>query len=196
MDSAILDTAQVGSLPAEIVRVTGTDGISYSVRLYEWTLEKAEKYASEFFRVGIFTDDVPNNVNGFLRYLGQAGTIWFETVETESGKHIGFMYVSDLLPSWTERRFLSATWHAVVWDARAAPRREVAAAFIREIFKLLKLHRLAVSIPLKFGGAIRNSKLLGFKEDGVVRSVRRYKGEWYNVLLMSILEDEVTNGRQ
>jgi L-amino acid N-acyltransferase YncA len=196
MDSTQNGIAPAAFLQGDLLQVIGSDNVEYAVRPYEWSLARAEEYFPQFVRIGIFSDDVPKTIDGFLRYVVAAGTVWFETVEVATGKHVGFLYISDLLPSWTEPRYISATWHAVVWDSKAAPRREVARAFIEQIFRLLKLHRLCVSIPLKFGGAIRNAKRLGFKEDGTVRSVRRYNNEWFGVLLMSILESEVVNGRQ
>ncbi len=178
----------------ELLRMTGDDGIEYVVAPFEWSLEKAEKYYPWFQKFGIFSDDVPPNVEGFLGYTAAARTLWFEVTRSDTGENVGFMYLSDLMASWTDHRYLSASWHSIVWDAHAAYRRNVAREFIKVIFRLFRLHRLNASIPLKFGGVIRNAKKLGFKEEGVLRESRRYKGVWYGVLVLSILESELDNG--
>jgi RimJ/RimL family protein N-acetyltransferase len=151
-----------------------------------------ERYLQEFVRFHIFTDDVPKTVEAFLTTLN--GSLWFEMVPQGTDENVGFMYLTDFIPSLTEKRFLSATFHAVTWDAKAAPRRQLARQFIREMFRRFHLHRLQAAVPLNRGGAIRTLKKIGFKDEGIMRDAVRYNGTWYGVLLLSILEQEVSNG--
>ena len=176
----------------EWFRETGADGVEYVVRPFEWTLTEAEKYSETFAKFRIFVDDVAKDLNGFLASMMGSRSLWFEVAEAVTGEHVGFIYLTDLVPSGTERRMVSATFHATVWDANATSRLGVAKRFIRELFRSLRLHRLVAIVPLNKGGAIRVMKRLGFKQEGVLRQVVRYNGAWYSALLLSVLEDEVS----
>lgn len=178
----------------ELLRGVGEDGVEYVIRPFRWTLEAAERYVKEFIRYKIFADDVPHTVDGFLTTMVGSHALWFEMVVAATGENVGFMYLTDLIPSLTEKRFVSATFHAVTWDAKAAPRLELVRRFITGIFKLLGLHRLQSVVPLSKGGAIRVLHRLGFKDEGIIREPIRYGGVWYGVLLLSILESEANNG--
>jgi RimJ/RimL family protein N-acetyltransferase len=168
----------------------GEDDVEYIIRPFKWTLEAVEKYLQEFVRFNIFTDDVPHTSDGFLATMGGA-TLWFEMVKAETEENVAFLYLTDFIPSLTEKRFISATFHAVTWDAKAAPRRELVRRFLKEMFRRFKLHRIQAAVPLSRGGAIRTLHRLGFQDEGVMREPVRYGGSWYGVLLMSILENEV-----
>lgn len=174
----------------ELFRGTGLDNQEYRVIPFEWTLEKAERYCKEFTKHKIFSDDVPRDLDSFLTTMLSSNSLWFEVVG-QDGENYGFMYLTEFIPSLTEKRFISATFHAVTWDGKAAPRIEIAKEFIRRMFRTFRLHRLAAVIPLPKGGAIRMVKRMGFKEEGVIREAMRYGGQWVNHLLLSVLESEV-----
>jgi L-amino acid N-acyltransferase YncA len=176
----------------ELFKAFGEDGIEYSVRPFRWTFDRAEQYFREFVKYHIFTDDVPKTIEAFLATMGNS--IWFEMVNEATEEGVAFMYLTDFQPSLTEKRFLSATFHAVTWDAKAAPRRGIAQRFIQEMFTRFKLHRMQAAVPLNKGGAIRTLHKMGFKDEGVMRQSVRYGGKWFDVLLLSILEHEVSNG--
>lgn len=181
-------------LAPELFHGVGGDEVTYAVRPFQWTLEKAEKYYKEFERYRIFSDDVPHNVDGFLATMMGSSCLWFEMVNMETEENVGFMYLTDFVPSLTEKRFLSATFHAVTWDAKGGPRIGLAKQFIKEMFKQLGLHRLQAAVPLTKGGAMRMLRRLGFKDEGVMREPIRYGGNWVSILLLSILETEVLDG--
>lgn len=181
------------NLNQEFLRAIGSDGIEYTIRPFEWNLARVEEYYHKFEKYHIFSDDIPKDPEAFLVYIGSAGTLWFEAVRCSDEVSVGLMYLTDLRPSWTERRYISAFFHAITWDAKAAKRLPVAKAFIKTVFRIFGLHRLESAVPLKYGGAIRTLKRLGFKEEGTIREGRRYNGVWFNVLLLSILEHEVSD---
>jgi RimJ/RimL family protein N-acetyltransferase len=139
----------------------------------------------------VFSDDIPKTPDGFLAYVGLLGSLWFEVICLPTEENVGFLYLSDMLRSFTDKRYLTASFHAIVWDAKAGKRLSVARAFIRQVFRVFRLHRLQAVIPLTRGGAIRITKKLGFKEEGTLREARRYNGVWFGVLLLSLLESEV-----
>lgn len=148
-----------------------------------------------FIEAGIFSDDIPKTMDGFIAYMVQNRTIWFEVIRVSDEAHIGFVYFSDFLPSWTEKRYISCSFHSIVWDHKATPRRELVLDVIQWVFNAFGIHRMFAAIPLRFGAAIRIAKKFGFVEEGVLRGARRYNGQWYGVLILSILESELGNGR-
>lgn len=168
------------------------DGVA--VRAFQWDLDKVETYAKKFASVGVFSDDVPKDALGFLRYVTASGTLWFELMEEETERHLGFTYITDLQTSWTEPRYLFANWHGVVWDSHAGRCLPATRAFIKWVFRAFNIHKLTTSIPAKFGGAIRVAKKLGFIDEGRLRKARRYNGVWFDVILLSILESELGDG--
>lgn len=188
-----MSTLAVQQAP-ELFRGTGKDGIEYAVRPFRWSLEMAEKYFQKFMQYRIFTDDVPPTVDGFLNTMVGSHSLWFEMVNVETDENVAFLYLTDFVPSLSEKRFISATFHAVTWDARAAPRLELAKRFIKEVFRQFGFHRLQAAVPLNKGGAIRTLHRLGFQDEGVMREPIRYQGQWFGILLMSILEGEVLHG--
>lgn len=177
-----------------LVQREGADGRLCAIRPFVWTVDAVAEYSEAFFRYKVLSDDIPHTVEGFMTFALTPNALWFEVWDVEARANVGFVYVTDLLPSGIEKRFVSATFHAITWDAKAGRRIELAKDFIGYLFKAFRFHRLQAAIPLRFGGAIRIVKRLGFKDEGVMRSARRFNGEWYGVLLLSILEDEVQHG--
>lgn len=177
-----------------IVEVRGKDDRLYAVRPFIWTVDAIEHYSAIFARYQTLSDDIGKDQISFFKFVTAPSTLWFEVIDVKSMQNVGFIYLSDMLRSGVEDRFISATFHAITWDAKAGRRLELAQKFIQHLFKTFRLHRLTAAIPLRFGGAIRIAKRLGFKEDGVLRSARRYNGEWFGVLVLSIIENEVDHG--
>jgi RimJ/RimL family protein N-acetyltransferase len=175
----------------ELVQATGSDGRLYAVRAIEWNLEKVEKYWGRINKFGIFSDNMPKNAMGFLSFVMTTKAIWFEVVDLteDPSAVIGMMYLTDIVQG-VEDQFVEATWHAMVWDARAGIRRPVFKAAIQALFQKFGFHRIRTEIPLKFGGVIRQAKKIGFIEEGVLRESVKYEGVWFNSLSLSVLEKE------
>jgi RimJ/RimL family protein N-acetyltransferase len=167
---------------------TEIDGHHYEVRPMMWSLAKVDAYWNNLDKFDIFSDDIPHTRDGFERFVLSSSAIWFEFFDDD--QVCGLMYVADLVPSLIEKRFISATWHATVWDAKVGPRMPIAREAIRAVFKILRLHRLEVIIPLKAGGAIRVAKKIGFLQEGRLRAFYQYHGEWWDCLILSILETD------
>ena len=173
----------------ELVEATGADGRHYSVRGMQWDLEKIEASWAQISKFPIFSDDMDKSPKGFLRFVLNAGAIWFEIYDLAAEQPIGLMYLTDMTESY-KGELIEAMWHAMVWDAKAGPRRPVFRAAIRAIFAQLGFHRLRAEIPLHFGGVIRQAKKIGFKEEGRLRESKQYNGIWFDALLLSVLDKE------
>lgn len=175
----------------DFVTAIGLDGVPYSMRILEWNLERLGQAWEQWKRYPILGDDIPRTLDGFIVFATLNNSIWFETVNLLTDEQVGVAYINQMVPSLTARRYVSANFHAVQWDAKAGPRQPLARAFIAQVFRMLNLHRMVAEIPLRFGGAIRAAKKIGFVPEGRLRAARLYDGEWYDVAILSILEDEV-----
>jgi hypothetical protein len=174
-----------------LVKAEGTDGVQYVVRLMVWDLATIEKYWDKFKPYKILSDDIPATRAGFERFVLTSGALWYEIVEETTEADVGLMYIADFVSSFTESRFLSASFHVSMWDSKIGTRMPVLKLAVRELFHRFKLHRLEMEIPLFAGGAIRIAKKSGFVEEGVRRQARRYNGQWWNILHLAMLETEV-----
>lgn len=174
-----------------LIEMACPDGVTYAIRYMAWDLEKAKAAFDRYMIHQTLSDDIPKTFDGFLVFVMAGGSLWFEVVDIELGQQIGLMHVNGLSPSLVEKRYISAQFHAITWDAKAAYRLNLVKAFIRWLFTNLKLHRLQAEIPPKFGGAIRTLLKVGFTSEGRLRQARRYGGEWYDVVVLGVLEQEV-----
>lgn len=173
----------------ELVRTRGDDGRAYTIQAMKWDLKKIEEYWDRISKFPIFSDELEKSPMGFLQFVLNAGALWFEIVDEEKGEVVGLMYLTDVMASYTGR-LIEATWHAMVWDAKAGIRRPVFKAAIQALFKQFGFHRLRAEIPLHFGGVIRQAKKIGFKEEGRLREAKQYGGIWFDALVLSVLDKE------
>lgn len=177
----------------ELVRTLGTDGAEYVIRPAEFTLVDLERLWERMHKLKMGLDDVPT-WDLFLLWVQAARPVWFEAIRVSDGMEVGLIYLSDFLPMWVGGPgYVQARFHALAWDSDAATRMPVLQALIPELFRLFRLHRLEAQVPLNKGGTIRVAKKLGFKEEGVLREVRRYHGQWWSVLVLSLLDREVNS---
>lgn len=173
----------------ELVQATGADGREYSVRGMNWDLDKIQASWSQISKFPIFSDDMDKTPQGFLRFVLNGGAIWFDIYDLLDEQPVGLMYLTDMTEA-SNGRLIEAMWHAMVWDAKAGPRRPIFRAAIKAVFAQLGFHRLRAEIPLHFGGVIRQAKKIGFKEEGRLRESKQYNGIWFDALLLSVLEKE------
>lgn len=174
-----------------LVEQVGLDGVTYVVVPLQWTLPAIELYWEKFRPYKILSDDIQQDKVGFENFVLRSGALWFEVKDKATDESKGIMYVADFAQSFTENRFLSASFHVSMWDSKIGNRMPVLKAAVRAIFARFRLHRLEMEIPLFAGGAIRVAKKSGFVEEGVRRQARRYNGQWWNVLHLAMLETEV-----
>lgn len=179
----------------ELVRATGLDGHEYVVRPIEWNLDEVESCATIISRFNIFSDEVPKTTEGFLSLVVGMAAIWFEIHDLTDSKRVGLMYLTDVLKG-AEHTLSAATWHAMLWDAKAGPRRPVLCAAVRALFDQFGFHRLQAEIPCKHGGVIRAARKIGFVPEGRLRQSRRYDGVWYDSIVLGLLEHEVADERR
>lgn len=169
------------------------DGRTYAIRPMSWTLATLKSAHERYIAHPILNDDLPKDLDGFMYYVAGNASLWFEVIDSNTEEQVGLIQVNDMAESLTQRRYISAQIHAVTWDSKAAYRIDLFKQFIQWLFRALKLHRLQAEIPPKFGGAIRTMIKAGFTSEGRLRSARRYNNDWYDVVVLGLLETEVTN---
>lgn len=167
------------------------DGVTYAVRVMAWNLDKIADAFENYMRHPILSDDIPKTLEAFQLFILAGGSIWFEVLRLDSNEQVGLIQINELSPSLAESRYISAVFHAITWDSKAAYRQKLIRKFIKWLFRSLRLHRLQAEIPPKFGGAIRTLIKTGFISEGRLRGARRYGGEWYDVVVLGLLETEV-----
>ena len=173
----------------ELTQATGTDGRLYQVHGMSWDLAKVESYWGKISKFSIFSDDMDKTPIGFLRFVLGGGALWFEIVDVVDQEVVGLMYLTDMSQG-VSNTLIEATWHAMVWDAKAGPRRPIFRAAIKALFEQFGFHRLRAEIPLHFGGVIRQARKIGFNAEGRLRESKQYNGIWFDALLLSILDKE------
>lgn len=178
----------------ELVRALGEDGEEYVVRPAEFSLPDLENLWKRFSAYNVGMDDVAD-WDSFLRYIRAAEPVWFEGVKAETGAQVGLIYLDNFLPMWVGGPgYVQAQFHAVAWDHDASNRLPVLKAAVKRLFELFRLHRMEARVPTSRGGAIRVLKRLGFQEEGRLREVRRHHNEWWDIVILSLLDHEVNNG--
>jgi RimJ/RimL family protein N-acetyltransferase len=173
------------------VTAAGSDGEMYSVLPLVWTLEQVDVYYNKFAPHKILSDEVPKGREGFETFVLSSGALWFEIVKELDGQAVGVAYITDLIRSRIENRYLSAQFHTAFWDSKMGSRIPLFKAFVRAIFAQFKLHRLEAEIPLFAAGAIRLAKKSGFVPEGVRRSAKRYNGVWWSLMRLAITEGDL-----
>lgn len=156
-----------------------------------WTLPEVHRYATLFEKFSILPDNVPKGLQAFERFVLDSRALWFDIVKEETGESVGIIFVDDFVPSPLENKFISASYHVSLWDAKFRKRLPLHQAFVRAIFAQFGLHRLELELPLYAGGAIRVARIAGFVSEGTKRQARFSRGKWFDVALFSILETEV-----
>jgi len=98
---------------------------------------------------------------------------------------VGILYLTDL----TE---VSAQAHFTFWDRRIRGRETLMRAMLEFGFKEFGFHRITCMIPLYSARWLsRTVEKAGFVKEGRAREVARYKGQWFDAIIYSVLRHEV-----
>lgn len=135
----------------------------------------------------LFNDEVHGDVRLFIEQflagdgengVQAKGIIW----EVDD---VGILYLAELTTT-------SAQAHFTFWDRRIRGREAVIRAAIKYAFDNYGLHRITCLIPLYAARWLSKTvEKVGFKKEGRAREVARYKGQWFDAIMYSILSHEV-----
>lgn len=160
------------------------------VRIPELTKEKLEHYWEKLkkFEV-IFNGGVPSDFVEFSQwFIGQDAS---KTIRAK-----GIIYeVDDVGILWmTDLGMRSALVHFNFWDRRLRGRIDLLKEMVKYVFKEFGLERLEVRVGLHARPALYFVERVGFKKEGRLRNTVKYKGEWFDSNIYSIIREDLDNG--
>lgn len=153
----------------------------------------------------LFSDLIDKSFERFAAYLVNNARFFTEVVTLPDREHVGFLYLTDLLLNEVEpNQIVSAFGHFSFWSGKLGERRRMIRELIELIARGFKMHRLSVRLPVYAPGAIRAATKIGFtgdfpfrlrdreiKVEAVLREAIKYKGEWREMIIMSLVGDEL-----
>lgn len=142
--------------------------------------EKLKEFPTLF---NSWVTDEEEFLNSFLRQgpdgIIATGLIW----EVDD---VGIFYLTEIIPGQ------DGLGHFTFWDKRTKGREELIREMVRFVFQFLKLHRITVEVPLYTAPWLpKFVENIGFVKEGRKREAVKYKGEWFDVNVYSILAGEV-----
>ena len=121
-----------------------------------------------------------------------SSTFIFKALEVESGKIVGHISLTSINRTNRSARIT----RVLVADTERG--KGLAGKMVNELVKLgfeqLYLHRISLGVYDKNEAAIRCYRNCGFRTDGILRDIQKYKDGYWSLMEMSILEQEWTGG--
>lgn len=99
--------------------------------------------------------------------------------------YVGVYYMTDIKPG------VDAQVHYSFFDGRHKGRVNMSRLLLRHAFDEYKFHRLSATIPMYAQPALAFVEKMGFKLEGRKRSYSYHNGQWFDVKLYGILNNEV-----
>lgn len=98
---------------------------------------------------------------------------------------VGIIYITDIYPQY------QATGHFTFWDQRFKGRENLIRRMLKYGFGEYSFHRIIAEVPLYSRPSLAAVEKIGFQKEGRLRKAVWYNGEWWDVNLYSILEEEI-----
>jgi len=177
------------------LKVSGTDGVAYTVKPYAATVERVEKLWEEAGRYSFlfseFTDDLDRE--RFITYFLSPGVVIFEVFK-DGGESVGIMYADQIRPEH------SARGHYFFTDKVQKTREPVILAVLLWFMDTFGLNRIGIEIPWYAYSALRRVYAMGIMPEGIKKGAVRFKGNWRDQLTFGIQrkdlnDDVVLRGR-
>lgn len=149
--------------------------------------EKARQFRT-LFAVEL-NDDFPTFMDIFVGEVNGAPTA--KGLLYRIDDWTGAFYLSNIRPG------LDGHVHFGFFDRRLKGREELAKEMLSYIMYYYQFRRLTATIPLYVKSAtLRFVSDIGFKPEGRMRKVFRYKGEYFDSMVYGLLSEEALNGRR
>jgi len=150
-----------------------------SIENMKFLWDKLSQFPTLFDRHIVDIDDFSNtflsqNSDGSLR---PNGIIW-------GIDDVGIFYLTNIYPMY------QATGHFTFWDRRFRGRRDLVRSMIKYVCKEFGFHRLVAEVPLYAMPTIHAMEGMGLIKEGRMRKATWYNGEWWDVNVYSVLEEE------
>jgi len=127
----------------------------------------------------------------FNQLMNDSNGVYFGIIKKDEEKEriIGYVFLAHISKSHrVAREFGIVIGDKDLW--RHGYGSEAARLMLKYGFKSLKLHRIELLVLDFNERALHMYRKLGFVEEGVQREARLIDGEWHNVTIMSMLEQE------
>jgi RimJ/RimL family protein N-acetyltransferase len=98
---------------------------------------------------------------------------------------VGILYINQIRP------LDSCQAHFVFWDRRYRGREELIKSMCKFLFKEYKFRRINVQWPLYAKFSIHFMERMGFVNEGRLREATLYKGDWFDLMLFSLMEKDL-----
>lgn len=135
----------------------------------------------------LFNDFVRGDVQAFVDHFiridaagepHSRGLIW-------DVDDVGIFFLNNIRPHD------SAQAHFVFWDRIYRGREELCREMARYVFDKYKFRRIYVEWPLYANFSIQFMERIGFVNEGRKRDAILYKGEWFDVMIFSLLPEDL-----
>jgi RimJ/RimL family protein N-acetyltransferase len=153
----------------------------YSFDTLKLIWEKVQEFDTLFD--DFYEKDFAKFVDAFVRQdaagdFVATGLLW--TVDD-----VGIFRLTDMVP------LQSAHAHFLFWDRRFRGREGLIRAGLKHVFDKYKFHRIKVEVPMYAHKTLVAVERIGFKKEGRMREHVRYKGDWFDANLYSMLEGDL-----
>lgn len=133
-------------------------------------------------------EDVIEMIRLAMQQMKNLKSITFAIVDKEDQTLIGVTSLHNI--DWKNRHaeFGIVIWNPNYWDKGIGT--DVARVLLHYAFSELNFHRIEIRLLEYNKRIIRLSEKLGFKLEGILRDYLWRNGRWYNLMIMSILDNE------
>lgn len=187
--------SEVGRLeqaePILSVKCSEPDGeIVRHIKLTELSFERLKEIWNQVSQHDVlFNDFIQKDFDSFVRlFIRQTAEGFEPTGLMWDVDDVGLLYLHNIIP------FHSAQAHFVFWDKRVRGREELLRQMLEYIFREFRLRRIEVEVPLYARIAMGIVERLGFQKEGRKRKAVRWKGDWFDLNLYSILPEDLEVG--
>ena len=100
---------------------------------------------------------------------------------------VGILYLTDIYPVF------QATGHFTFWDGRFRGRELLILKMLEYVFEEYGFHRIMTEVPFYTQPTMGAVERIGFVREGRLRKATRYRDEWWDVAIYSMLREESTS---
>ena len=134
----------------------------------------------------LFNNYFQNDINAFINSffcmvngeIQPLGLVW----EIDD---VGIFVITDISPGF------EALMHFTFWDRRFRGREILMRELIRYVMKKFSFHRIVAEVPMYAPPTMGFVERIGFIKEGRKRQVVKYKGNWFDANLYSIVEGDL-----
>lgn len=163
--------------------------IERKVSLTSLSMERLKELWDHLSRFDtLFNDYVRGDFRAFVEHFIQqidgrimpTGLLW-------DVDNVGIFFLNEIRPC------VSAQAHFVFWDGRFKGREHLCREMCRMAFEEYKFKRIEVHVPLYTPQTLNAVEKIGFIQEGRLRRAIPYKGQWFDVNLYSMIEEDLNH---